>query len=170
MRSKQVRAKDALQPSLLDRLRDDHPEALNDHVSDVFISRDQLKAAVLRDLESLLNCQSLMDTRHTQSNLKLARSVLAYGMPPLAGQTVSNLDIRGLEKTVAEMIRRFEPRIQAESLQVAAEQESQMMHNNNIIGLRISGQLWSLPYPMELLLRTELDLETGQMSIRSLSA
>lgn len=170
MRSRQVRAKDALQPSLLDRLRDDHPEALNDHANDVFINRDQLKAAVLRDLESLLNCQSLMDSRHTQSNLKLARSVLAYGMPPLAGQTVSNLDIRGLERTVAEMIRRFEPRIQADSLQVAAEQECQMMHRNNIIGLRISGQLWSLPYPMELLLRTELDLETGQMSIRSLSA
>lgn len=170
MRSRQVRAKDALQPSLLDRLRDDHPEALSDHANDVFITRDQLKAAVLRDLESLLNCQSLMDSRHTQSNLKLARSVLAYGMPALAGQTVSNLDIRGLERTVAEMIRRFEPRIQAESLQVAAEQESQMMHKNNIIGLRISGQLWSLPYPMELLIRTELDLETGQMSIRSLSA
>lgn len=170
MRSRQVRAKDALQPSLLDRLRDDNPEALSDHANDVFITREQLKAAVLRDLESLLNCQSLMDSRHTQSNLKLARSVLAYGMPPLAGQTVSNLDIRGLERTVAEMIRRFEPRIQAESLQVAAEQESQMMHKNNIIGLRISGQLWSLPYPMELLLRTELDLETGQMSIRSLSA
>lgn len=170
MRSSPVRAKDALQPSLLDRLRDDNPEVFNDHANDLLISREQLKAAVLRDLESLLNCQSLMDTRHTQSNLKLAQSVLAYGMPPLAGQTMSNLDIRGLERTVAEMIRRFEPRIQSDSLLVVAEQEIALMHKNNVIGLRISGQLWSLPYPMELLLRTELDLETGHMSIRPLSA
>lgn len=170
MKSSPVRAKDALQPSLLDRLRDDHPDALTDHPGDLFISREQLKAAVLRDLESLLNCQSLIDAQHIRSNPKLARSVLAYGMPPLAGQTVSNLDIRGLEKTVAEMIRQFEPRIQSESLLVNAEQENVFMHKNNVIGLRITGQLWSLPYPMELLLRTELDLETGHMSIRALSA
>jgi predicted component of type VI protein secretion system len=31
-------------------------------------------------------------------------------------------------------------------------------------------QFWSMPYPLELLLKTSLDLETGQVSLQNLRA
>jgi type VI secretion system protein ImpF len=34
-----------------------------------------------------------------------------------------------------------------------------------VIGVEISGQLWSQPLPLELLVRTEIDLETGQVEV-----
>jgi type VI secretion system protein ImpF len=34
-----------------------------------------------------------------------------------------------------------------------------------VIGVEIEGQLWSQPVPLELLVRTEIDLETGHVEI-----
>ena len=37
--------------------------------------------------------------------------------------------------------------------------------NHNVIGIEISGQLWAQPIPIDLLVRTEIDLETGKVEI-----
>ncbi len=39
-----------------------------------------------------------------------------------------------------------------------------------MISVQIEGQLWAQPVPLELLLRTEVDLETGKVEITELSA
>jgi type VI secretion system protein ImpF len=38
-----------------------------------------------------------------------------------------------------------------------------------VIGVEISGQLWSQPIPIDLLVRTEIDLETGQVEVADLA-
>ena len=45
--------------------------------------------------------------------------------------------------------------------------DAQMDHHNQI-GFRISGQLWAQPVPLELLLHTDIDLETGRVAVREL--
>ena len=37
------------------------------------------------------------------------------------------------------------------------------------IGVEISGQLWSQPIPIDLLVWTEIDLETGQVEVADLA-
>ena len=36
---------------------------------------------------------------------------------------------------------------------------------HNVVSVKISAQVWAQPVPLELLLRTEVDLETGQVAL-----
>ena len=44
------------------------------------------------------------------------------------------------------------------------------MDHHNVISVQIRGNLWAQPVPLEMLLRTEVDLETGSVEIRDLAA
>ena len=164
-----TKSRDALQPALLDRLQDDEPARLTESSSSRFITKDALRSMVLRDLEQLLNATRVIDSEDLQHEPRLLESVLAYGMPPVAGKIASMIDVKDFERTVADLIRRFEPRIDGNSLKVQAETQQGLMHLHNVIGLRISGLLWAQPYPVELMLRTEVDLETGKVLLMPLS-
>ena len=37
--------------------------------------------------------------------------------------------------------------------------------HHNIQSVEIMGELWAQPYPLELLLRTDMDLESGEIRI-----
>ena len=163
------KSRDALQPALLDRLQDDEPTRQTESANSHFISKDALRLMVLRDLEQLLNATRIVDSKYLQQHPLLGDSVLAYGMPPVAGKIASMVDIKDFERTVADLIRRFEPRIDANSLKVQAETQKGLMHLHNVIGLRISGLLWAQPFPIELMLRTEVDLETGKVLLMPMS-
>jgi type VI secretion system protein ImpF len=92
--------------------------------------------------------------------------VLNYGLPPLSGAQTSTLDIATLEQDVRQAILRFEPRILADTLRVHAVENTSGMNAHNQIAFEISGLLWSQPVPLEVMIRTELDLETGQVDVR----
>ena len=92
----EIASRDRLQPSLLDRLTDDDPTNPKESADKRVLSLTQLKASVLRDLAWLLNTTSLLDadaTLHTQAGT----SVVNYGLPALAGNSVSSVDIKALE-------------------------------------------------------------------------
>lgn len=169
MTNRMSKSRDALQPALLDRLQDDEPARQTESPGSRFITKDALRSMVLRDLERLLNATRVIDSKHLQYEPRLLESVLAYGMPPVAGKIASMIDVKDFERTVADLIRRFEPRIDGNSLKVQAETQQGLMHLHNVIGLRISGLLWAQPYPVELMLRTEVDLETGKVLLMPLS-
>lgn len=158
-----TKSRDALQPALLDRLKDDEPARQTETAGSRFISKEALRQMVLRDLEQLLNSTRVLESSHLEKQPALNNSVLAYGMPPIAGKIASMVDVKEFERTVANIIRRFEPRIDGQSLKVQAETQQGLMHLHNVIGLRISGLLWAQPFPIELMLRTEVDLETGRV-------
>ena len=56
----------------------------------------------------------------------------------------------------------------AESLQVTALLEPRSIDHHNVIGVEIRSELWAQPVPLELLVRTEIDLETGKVQIADL--
>ena len=37
--------------------------------------------------------------------------------------------------------------------------------HHNVLSLEITGELWAKPYPLELLLKTDMDLESGEVRI-----
>src|SRR6185295_16970177 len=97
------------------------------------------------------------------------RSVINFGLPALSGQTASTLEVQDLEREIKQAILDFEPRILPETLEVTAVGEFSQLDQHNVIGIQIRGQLWAQPVPLELLLRTEIDLETGKVQIADLA-
>ncbi|MPN13688.1 hypothetical protein SDC9_161012 [bioreactor metagenome] len=91
-------------------------------------------------------------------------------MPCFSGETASSLDITELERAISDALTRFEPRIIPGTLQVSTDQQESVLDWHNVIGVRISAQIWAQPIPLELLLRTELDLESGLVEVRDLGS
>jgi type VI secretion system protein ImpF len=91
--------------------------------------------------------------------------VINFGLPSLSGVTVSTFDVTDLERAVRQAILDFEPRILPEGLEVRVVGEPGALDQHNVIGVEIRGQLWSQPVPLDLLIRTEIDLETGAVQI-----
>jgi type VI secretion system protein ImpF len=96
-------------------------------------------------------------------------SVLNFGLPALSGATASTLDPTDLERAVRDAIIAFEPRILAPSLRVRAVVSDTQLDQHNVISVQIEGQLWAQPVPLEVLLRTNVDLETGKVEIMELA-
>lgn len=164
------KVQDRLQPALLDRLRDDEPERRQEPVEARLLSRARLREAVLRDLSWLFNTARYETDEQFEGLQQVRKSVLNYGMPVLSGMTISSIDPVLLETQVRQAILDHEPRILASSLQVKVEMSDIPIEQHNQISFRITGQLWAQPVPLELLLRTDIDLETGRVDVRELSA
>jgi type VI secretion system protein ImpF len=81
----------------------------------------------------------------------------------------SSLEVSDLERAVRQAILDFEPRILPHTLRVNALVELSELDHHNVIGIEIQGQLWAQPVPLDLLVRTEIDLETGKVQIADLT-
>lgn len=150
-------SRDRLYPSLLDRLVDEEPGKATEARENRSASLQRLRDNVLRDLNWLFNAtQSSIDF---DGDPLLTGSVINYGLPPLAGRPASHYDLGELSRVLRDVILRFEPRIIAHTLKVTAERAKGDTHN--VLGFRIEGQLWSQPIPLEIYMRTEIDLESG---------
>lgn len=160
--------RDRLQPALLDRLLDDEPDKLVESAAARVLTKQQLRQAVLRDLTWLLNCVRPPGIDNEREPYAAA-SVLNYGLPALSGVQASTLDVATLEQNVRQAILLFEPRILPDTLRVRALESISMLDTHNQIALEITGLLWSQPVPLEILIRTELDLETGQVDVRDVN-
>ena len=160
---------DRLQPALLDRLTDDEPDKKVEPPERRVLSRSRLRQAVLRDLEWLFNAVRMESGANLAQVPYARRSVVNFGLPALSGQTASTLEVADLERAVRQSIADFEPRILPGTLQVRAVVEMSTLDHHNVVGIEIQGQLWAQPVPLELLLRTEIDLETGRVEIMDLA-
>ena len=165
----ELTAQERLQPALLDRLTDDEPDKKLEPRERRVISKQRLRQAVLRDLAWLFNATRPSEREGLAGYPHAAHSVLNFGLPALSGETASTLDVLGLEARIREAIIDFEPRIDANTLQVEALSTEMQMDQHNVISVQIRGNLWAQPVPLEMLLRTEVDLETGSVEIRDLA-
>ena len=164
----QQRVQDRLQPALLDRLTDEDSSSHVESPEIRVISKARMREAVLRDLSWLFNTTQPLSEVETAGFVEVEHSVLSFGLPPLSGQTLSSIDAHGLEQRVAQAILKFEPRILPKTLEVVASMSGSQASHHNQIGFTISGKIWAQPVPLELLLQTNVNLETGQVEIRDL--
>ena len=167
--AEQLTPQERQQPALLDRLTDEEPEKKEELREHRVLSKSRLRQAVLRDLAWLFNATRL-ERGDDMSHVPYARrSVINFGLPAHAGQTASSVEIQDVERSLKQAILEFEPRILPETLEVKALLEVSDLDRHNVLGIQIHGQLWAQPVPLELLIRTEIDLETGKVQVADLA-
>lgn len=164
----ELSAKERLQPALLDRLTDDEPDRKQEAPESRVINAGRLRAGVLRDFRWLLNAVRASDREMPPGLHRAAESVLFFGLPPLTGETSSTLDAVALQQSIRQAILRFEPRVLPDSLEVEVIGSPGRLDSHNVIGVEIRGRLWAQPVPLEILLRTEVDLEDGTCEVREI--
>ena len=157
-----------LQPCLLDRLTDDEPGKQQESRDQRVVSLRRMREGVLRDLGWLLNATNMAVLEDLSEYPQVARSVLNYGMPALAGSLASSIDIDDFERKLHQAIVDFEPRILRDTLKVRLVVQSEQM-SHNAMTFEIEGQLWAQPVPQRLYLKTEIDLELGEVKLSDYS-
>jgi len=163
-------SRDRLLPALLDRLIDDRPQDAGESTESRVLSKAGLRQSVLRDLAWLFNAQAAVDGSIDGDVFPFAKhSTINYGITPLSGILVSKLEMGDLEEMLRQAIVDFEPRILADSLMVRGVPPVDPLGHHNSLSFEITGMLWAQPYPLELLLKTDLDLETGMVELKDRS-
>jgi type VI secretion system protein ImpF len=158
-----------LQPALLDRLVDDAADKSIEARDARLITGKKLRQAVLRDLAWLFNAVRQNDEIDPVQAPHAYRSVLNYGLPALSGTTASSISGAELESRIRDAILYFEPRIIPETLQVSALMSDSVLDHHNQIQVEIHGKLWAQPVPLEILLRTAVDLETNETIVQDVT-
>ena len=164
----QLPPQERLQPALLDRLTDDEPDKKLEPREARVLSKRRLRDSVLRDLAWLFNATQLEAVDALAKAPYVRRSVLNFGLPAMSGRAASSLDVTDLTRAIRESILTFEPRILASTLEIKTLIEAGDLNHHNVIGVEIHGQLWAQPVPLEFLVRTDFDLETGKVRITDL--
>ena len=92
------------------------------------------------------------------------RSVLNYGLPDLSGHTSSTIDVHRVEKAIRTAIHLYEPRIIRNSLEVKVHSNSDEMTHNSLV-FEIAGAVFGQPSPFQVVLKSELDLESSEFKL-----
>ncbi|MDR2153987.1 MAG: type VI secretion system baseplate subunit TssE [Burkholderiaceae bacterium] len=165
--SSRLWARDRLQPTLLDRLTDKNPTQQKDTASELVISRRQLRQIIMRDLSWLLNATNMGAEVDFEFHSHARRSTVNFGLPAFSGRRAADVKLEELQSELRQAIILFEPRIVANTLQVVGmTMDDAWGAAHNLIVFEIRGQIWSVPYPVEMLLKSSLDLETGAVVLQ----
>jgi len=149
-------------PCLLDRLRDDDPKNSEESRNQRVLSLQRYKEGVLRDLQWLFNAGAHLPVEG-KKELRLAdypeamRSVINFGTRQLCGLIAP--DMEALESELSEALTVFEPRIMRHTVMIKASQD------RHLVAFELRAELWAEPIPEQLLLKTTIDLETGQCTL-----
>ena len=159
----EINPRDRLQPFLLDRLIDDQPGQTKESRDKNVLSPTQLRASILRDISWLFNTPAPVKRDGIEDFPEAAASVINYGVPDLTGMTFSSLRPSDLEQGCVKALHLFETRLAKRGLLVEVRQAED---GTNSISLRISGDVIASQASERMYIKTEIDLETGQVSVK----
>lgn len=152
-----------LQPSLLDRLTDNEPGAVKESRDTRVIDVVRLREIIQRDLSWLLNTGNIENTFDPEVFPNVARSVLNYGLTEVSGTYSTTERAELIRRSIERAISAHEPRIIDGSVDVtltADDSKSDMM-----VSLNIRADMWAQPLPLELYLRSQVDVTTGEVTV-----
>lgn len=159
-------SRDKLQSSLLDRLTDNAPEKQQEAENSMLITHSTLRRHVLRDLQWLFNTINNEAQQDLSGFDQVQRSVWNFGVAPLAGQNVSDIEWQDIQRKMTNAILHFEARILPQGLQVRCVSDLSSLSLHNVLSIEIKGRLWCVPYPLAFLFRTQVDLESGHFELQ----
>lgn len=152
-----------LQPSLLDRLTDNEPDKSVEGRSARVIDVGRLRDIVRRDLSWLLNSNNLDTVIDADRHPHTMKSVLNFGVREVSGDFSTEVRAEEIRKSILRAIKLFEPRIDAGTLDVVLRKSEN--RKGVIVSFDIVADMWAEPLPLELFLRSEVDLTTGQIEL-----
>ncbi len=154
---------DRLQPSLLDRLTDHDPEDLREARDSRVIDIKRLREILRRDLAWLLNTANAEQMIDETLYPNAANSVLNYGISKVSGDFSTGDKAEQIRKAISAAITQFEPRILPNSIRVSLRTED--TKTASVISYDIRADMWAEPLPLELYLRSEIDVTTGELHL-----
>jgi type VI secretion system protein ImpF len=152
-----------LQPSLLDRLTDDSPDDRLESRDQRVIDMRRLREIVQRDLSWLLNTSNNEDWIDPEKYPHVARSVVNYGVEAVSGEFTNERRAELIRLSIARAIEVFEPRIRRGTTRV--EMRTENVARRTTINYDIRSEMWAEPIPVELYLRSSVDVTTGEVTL-----
>jgi len=147
---------DSFVPALIDRLSLTNNGEMN---------RNVFRKTVLRDLSWLLNCSNIEKELSLENFSRVKRSVVNYGIPPLTGANLTDSDLDFIALELQKVVAYFEPRILEKTLKVSVTRNPDNGHNN-YAHFRIEATYWFEPYPIDMVIRAQWDMDTGGVEIQ----
>jgi type VI secretion system protein ImpF len=149
-----------LLPSLLDRMIDRQPHIRTEAEASRAQSYRELKEAVRRDLEWLLNTRRTPEEVPTAGS-ELARSVYNYGLPDFSNAALNVVDDRRrIARLMETTIGYFEPRLT--NIQVTVQEAAA---GSRLLLFHIEGALRMSPAPQRVFFDAKLELTNRQYRI-----
>ena len=152
-----------LQPSLLDRLTDTDPSNPNETRDSRVIDIRRLRDIIQRDLSWLLNSQNAETLIDAVRYPNASESVLNFGLKEVTGEYSSVERAQLIRASISRAISLFEPRIAPGSLDVELLPGDSA--RQSIVTFEIRADMWAQPLPMELYLRSQVDVTTGEVKV-----
>jgi type VI secretion system protein ImpF len=152
-----------LQPSLLDRLTDEAPGEMKESRDRRVIDVRRLREIIQRDLSWLLNTNNHETLLDADAYPNVCNSVVNYGVREVAGELSSLQRAQEIRDMIRQAIERFEPRILAGTLDVVLRVDKGT--SQSIISFDIRAEMWAQPLPLELYLRSEVNVATGELKL-----
>jgi type VI secretion system protein ImpF len=151
-------------PSLLDRLLDDKPEEKRyEPLHSRFQNLRQLKQAVARDLEALLNTRREALAELPPEFSEVRRSLLTYGLPDFtAFNPLSENDQDQIGRALEQAIAIFEPRLTEVSVTLHPWYERE-----RALRFRVEALLRADPAPAQVTFDAVLRLHSQEYTIES---
>jgi type VI secretion system protein ImpF len=151
---------DTLKPSLLDRLIDDEPGVTHEPVHRRYVSVAQIKAAVIRDLENLMNTRRNI-LIPAESHQEVSSSVFVYGLRDYTAQNPKSPSARQhLRLDVERTIALFEPRLRNVTVRLDSPDP-----NERNLRFRITALLVAEPITEPVAFDTTFDANRGEYFI-----
>lgn len=148
-------------PSLLDRLVDYEPRETKESAKSRSTNLLELKAAVRRDLEYLLNSRSFPE-KIPEGLEELNKSIAVYGLPDFTKSNIKNSSEQDkLTEQLERAIRNFEPRLM--DLQITLDPVNNVERS---LRFRIIAQLKVDPIPEPIAFDTILQMGSGEFDIK----
>ena len=147
-------------PSVLDRLLDYDPQETREAPKSRSVCLQELKMAVRRDLECLLNtrCHAQAEDGELEET---RRSLAFYGLPDIMGMNAkSSAEQLRLTRSLETAIRTFEPRFK--NLKVSMDPAANIDRH---LKFRIEASLDVEPAPEPIVFDTVLEMGSGEFSI-----
>jgi len=149
-----------LRASILDRLVDDDPGSPHGPVRDSLPSISHIKAAVIRDLENLLNTKRQV-TPSPAVYREVNNSLFAYGLKDYTALNPGSISVKQqLRQDIEKTISRFEPRLKNVSVQVDAPDQK-----DRNLRFRITALLRVEPITEPVAFDTYFDISRGEYRI-----
>lgn len=148
--------------SVLDRLFDTHPDQLHDRPQSPSETIANLRAAVRRDVENLLNARRPWRSL-TRTALQI--SPMGFGISDFTAGAFNDVREReALRQEIEQAIQRFEPRLAQVEVQLAED----VSPLRATLALRINALLLIDPLPEAISFDTLVDITTADVTLRSI--